>query len=89
MSTTPSPTPWTARLNEIYDANDVLVACTEYGGPRKGERPTAANTAHILACVNAVPNIKSSLTDALEQFDADCDGERLADTIQVLLRRIP
>ena len=48
-----SPTPWKTHLGEIVDANGVLVAGTEWGGPRKGERPTLANARHIVDCVNA------------------------------------
>lgn len=65
-----SPTPWRANADNILDANGVLVAIGEWGGPRKGGRPTMANVAHIVACVNAAaaPFRRTPRAERLDEF---------------------
>jgi hypothetical protein len=52
-----SKEPWKQNFNCVSDATDTLVATFEFGGPRKGERPTYENTARAVACVNACAGI--------------------------------
>ena len=77
----PSPAPWSLNIDNICDRDGVLVATVEWGGPRKGERPTKANACRIVECVNALDGVTdpggtlASIAGFLEDVAAGCDPD--------------